>query len=282
MPTLGRVSGGIIADHAAARPAKQLRPFVARYSGYHFTGFAPGVHRGLPSRHLTIVIPFGEPLRLALAPGDPLVDYPTVASGLHPRAVIIAHNGNQYGIQLALTPLGARSILKLPAGQLSSAAVSLGEVLGSAPARELTERLAAAPDWTARFEILDRVLTRHLDDRPLPQPELLHAWRRIVETRGAVQIGDLAAEVGWSRRHLSGRFSREYGLTPKELARVARFERSCALLQSAESPTLAQVAAICGYYDQAHLAREWNDLAGCPPSVWLATEEFPSVQDGPD
>jgi transcriptional regulator GlxA family with amidase domain len=40
---------------------------------------------------------------------------------------------------------------------------------------------------------------------------------------------------------------------------------------------LADLAASCGYFDQAHLAREFRALAGCPPSRWLA-EEFRNVQ----
>ena len=43
--------------------------------------------------------------------------------------------------------------------------------------------------------------------------------------------------------------------------------------------TFATLAAECGYYDQAHLAREFRALAGCPPSQWLA-EEFRNVQAG--
>ena len=42
---------------------------------------------------------------------------------------------------------------------------------------------------------------------------------------------------------------------------------------------LAGLAADCGYYDQAHLAREFRELAGCPPSAWLA-EEFRNIQAG--
>lgn len=85
--------------------------------------------------------------------------------------------------------------------------------------------------------------------------------------------------MGWSRRHLTERFTREFGLSPKDAARVVRFHRSRLLVARSNRPRLADVAAACGYYDQAHLAREWNDLAGCSPSAWLAAEEFPSVQD---
>jgi AraC-like DNA-binding protein len=85
----------------------------------------------------------------------------------------------------------------------------------------------------------------------------------------------VAEEVGYSRRRLSTLVKQETGLAPKEYQRVARFEASRAVL--GRKP-LAEVAAWCGYADQGHLAREWSELAGCPPSTWLR-EEFPFLQD---
>jgi len=91
----------------------------------------------------------------------------------------------------------------------------------------------------------------------------------------------LAAETGWSARHLGEQFRAETGLSPKAGARVVRFDRARRRLlrQQAERGrvVLAELATECGYYDQAHLAREFRDLAGCPPSALLA-EELRNVQ----
>ena len=121
------------------------------------------------------------------------------------------------------------------------------------------------------------VLLAHPDPR---QPPV--AWRQLLRTGGTARISDLAAETGWSGRHLTGRFRTEIGLTPKAAARVIRFDRARHLLISKAADSeyrLADLAAACGYFDQAHLAREFRALAGCPPSQWI-TEEFRNIQAG--
>ena len=119
---------------------------------------------------------------------------------------------------------------------------------------------------------------------PETSDEIGHAWRRLVASGGHCAISELAAETGWSDRHLRSRFSAETGITPKAAARVIRFDRTRRLLQRRTAAgsllLLADLAADCGYYDQAHLAREFRDLAGLPPSTWLA-EEFRNVQAQP-
>jgi AraC-like DNA-binding protein len=65
---------------------------------------------------------------------------------------------------------------------------------------------------------------------------------------------------------------------------VTRFDRARRRLQrraaAGQPASLARLAADCGYYDQAHLAAEFRDLAGCAPSAWLA-EEFRNFQSSP-
>ncbi len=107
--------------------------------------------------------------------------------------------------------------------------------------------------------------------------EVAEAWQRLLATGGRVEVGALAKDLGWSRRHLGERFRAEIGLAPKAAARVVRFARARELLATPRRPDLASVAAAVGYYDQAHLHRDFRDLAGCSPGTWFA-EELPSVQ----
>lgn len=267
----------------AARPRARLRSLVASYTGYRIEGSKPGTHRGLPSRHLTLIVTLDGRVDLAAMtdPRQPPTSFTTLAGGLHATPVLISHDGHQHGIQLQLTPLGGRVLLGSPAGELANTVTELSTLLGPV-ARELVERLRSASTWTNRFHELDAVLTRIARQRGGPVPELGWAWRRLSASHGQVAVATLAKEVGWSRRHLGERFRHEFGLTPKVAGRVMRFEVAHRLLRAPHRPCLAEIAARAGFYDQAHLHREWRDLAGCTPSRWLA-EELPSVHDsGPE
>ncbi|MGH3697384.1 MAG: helix-turn-helix domain-containing protein [Pseudonocardiaceae bacterium] len=266
-------------EMVAGRPRAGLAALVAGYTGYRMQGAPPGVHRGLPSRHLTFIVTLDGTVDLASMPdpAQPSASFTTLAGGLHASPALISHDGHQHGIQLGLTPLGARVLLGLPAGELAGTVVDLDTLLGSA-AGELVERLRSARTWTDRFLELDSLLARIARQRDGPAPELGWAWRRLTTSHGRIEVATLAQEVGWSRRHLSARFRREFGLPPKVAGRVMRFEIAHRLLRAPHRPGLAEVAARAGFYDQAHLHREWRELAGCTPSRWLA-EEFPSVHD---
>jgi AraC-like DNA-binding protein len=152
------------------------------------------------------------------------------------------------------------------------------DVLGGF-ATELRDRLQAASTWDDRFAILDRALlsrVRLADERAGTSREVLQAWQRLLRSGGTVSVAELAAETGWSDRHLRAKFRAETGLSPKAAARVMRFCRARRILQrralARESFRLADLAARCGYFDQAHLDREFGLLAGCSPTTWVATE----------
>jgi AraC-like DNA-binding protein len=284
-------------EYAFYRPGSALRPYVDWGTGYRQSGIESASHRGLPSPWLTLIVTLDDPLVIVRHPdpGQPPSRHDFLLGGLHTAPALVTHEGRQSGIQLGLTPLGARRLLGLPAAELASIDVEAADVMGRL-AGEVREQVVAAPGWAARFAVLEEFLTSRATAGSTPsmkpmKPEVGYAWQRLRQSRGAVSVASLAEETGWSARHLSAQFRAETGLSPKAAARVMRFDRARRRLArwhaagqdawhaAGRRGILAALAAECGYYDQAHLAREFRDLAGCPPSRWLA-EEFRNVQAG--
>ena len=262
------------------RPHPALRGLVADAVGYAQEGLAPGTHRGLPSPTLTLVVTLDEPLDVAAHP-DPAQApgrYDALLGGLHTTPALIRHPGRQSGLQLSLTPLGARRLLGAPAGELAALDVHPADVLGPA-GTELVERVRAAHGWAARFTAVEEVLRRAAGAVD-PAPEVAEAWRLTVAGGGRLRVAEVARRVGWSERHLTTRFRAETGLGPKEAARVVRFDRARRALAARPRPDLAGLAAATGYADQAHLTREWRAFTGLSPLRWLAAE-IGFVQDSP-
>lgn len=251
-----------------ARPAPELRRWVGAYTGYRSEPGPPGTHQGVPSAHLTFLLCLdGTVEMIANAdPRRPPGTFAAMVAGLHDGPATIATGAAQTGLQLRLTWRGARALLGVPAGELAGDTVDLAALIG-ARAGPLLERLADAGTWGERFARLDEGLAALAGSADGVRPEVGYAWDRLVATGGTQRIADLAREVGWSRRHLADQLRRETGLAPKAAARVIRFERACDRLRFTTDP-LSTVAADCGYVDQAHLSRDFRDLAGQTATAW--------------
>lgn len=253
---------------ATCTPAAALAGLVRGYVGY--TEHAAHAVRRLqvPFTGLPLIVSFGPVIEVAPV-GAPERGRRVTSflAGLHDHAVVTAYEGPQAGVQADLTPLGAAVLFSGQAAEAANHVVDLTDLLG-AEAERLSERLALAPDWAARFDLLDAVLTARLAATRRPAPEVRHALARILASHGTVPIARLADEAGWSRKHLASRVRAELGLAPKTLARIARFEHAIGLIGGA--PSLADLAADCGYADQAHLGREFRALAGTTPGAYAA------------
>lgn len=267
-------------SYARRRPGGPLAGLVTEMTGFDLD--QAGVHLGLPSGSLTLIVPImptvvSGPVRAA---ADSLLERPTsfhgLVGGLHTRAVQL-HPGRQAGLQLAVTPAGARALFGLPAGECAGRVLAL-DLLAPRLAG-LSERLAALPDWDARFDLLERVLLPGLDVDAARQardrsPQTWQAWRLLARSRGRAGVQEVADAVGWSRRHLAARFQAEFGHPPKTVATLLRFEHSRALLDT-PGLGLAEVAAAAGFADQAHLTRTWRTLTGYSPTGWRRAETPP-------
>jgi AraC-like DNA-binding protein len=259
-----------------------LWPFVRGIHHYDIAGMPAGVHVGMPSASVTMVLALGPELDLQM-PAFGRRSMACSVAGLHEGPAAIHHDGTQRGIQLELSPLGTRALLGIPAAELAGTAVQLDDLVGPAEVDRLMNRLPAADGWPARVALVQRYLAGRLQrrkDRWTPRPEVARAWTMLARSGGSTRIGDVAGEVGWSARHLAQQFTSAVGVTPKTAGRLMRFHRSVTMI-SGGTP-IADAAAVCGYADQAHLTREWRRMAGVTPARWPHQDVIANVQDAAD
>jgi AraC-like DNA-binding protein len=248
-----------------------LRPYLRGYAGYWEAEHSPYRARMVPTARTALVISLGEPFadirrldsrvpRDSGSAGSGRIG--SMVAGMDDGPAECVHHGGQESIRMEFTPLGAYRLFGMPMRELSHQVVELPNVLGRT-AGELVERLAATRDWGRRFALLDAALLDRLERGPSPAPEIGRAWALMSASGGTLPVDRIAADVGWSRRYLERRFAEQVGLPPKVSARVLRFHRAMALLEGGAGPAAAAIA--CGYYDQAHLTRDFRALAGTTP-----------------
>ncbi len=199
----------MIDEYAVRRPGEALRPYVAWCTGYRQAGVDPAVHRGLPSPWLTMIVTLDEPLVIARHPDprQPASAHDFLLGGLHTAPALVTHEGRQSGIQLALTPLGARALLGMPAAELAGIDVEAADVLGRLAA-EVSERVLSAPDWAGRFAVLEEFLAGRVRDGAGTGPPGAQA-------RGRLRLGQAAAVTRRGQRRRPGRRDRLVGPAPR-------------------------------------------------------------------
>jgi AraC-like DNA-binding protein len=161
---------------------------------------------------------------------------------------------------LRFRPGMAASFLRVPAAELTDRVIPLDDLWG-APARELQSRLHEAASSEERLAILAATVRP-----PAPAPNAVQqAIEVIAASHGDVDLEWLAAQARMSERQFRRRCLEESGLAPKQLCRVLRFRRACELGQRGLPWGL--IAAEAGYFDQAHLIRDFREFAGATPTM---------------
>jgi AraC-like DNA-binding protein len=121
-----------------------------------------------------------------------------------------------------------------------------------------------------RIAFADRVPQRFFLRRKIKDRITEGAVSQILSSGGSIETSELAFRLGLSTRQLQRKFKVEVGIGPKLLGRIQRFQHVFSALES--SRDWVQAAVACGYYDQAHLIRDFRELSGEAPAALLAPD----------
>ncbi|MCI0391889.1 MAG: helix-turn-helix transcriptional regulator [Acidobacteria bacterium] len=148
---------------------------------------------------------------------------------------------------------------------MTNSIVSLEDVAGALD-RELSGRPYETRGLPEKVAIIEALLSRQISAQEERVTGLQKAISKIVRSEGHISIDRLASDLGISGRQLERRFLSEVGLGPKLLCRILRFQQVFRAVERSDI-NWAKIAIDCGYYDQAHLIRDFRQFAGETPSV---------------
>lgn len=220
------------------------------------------------------VLPDGCP-ELIVQLGDPYVRAGAAGEEEQPRAFVVGPTtralwlrptGRVLTVGIRFRPGRAGRMLGENALGLRDREVPL-EALWGAAGRELGERLREArrPEQAADLAI-GALRAFRARVRRVPHAGAEWAVDEVFHHRGQIGIEAMARGSGWSRRHLEREVVRAAGMPLRTLRRIARLQHALHLSQGG-ARRWGEIAHACGYADQAHLVRDFRDLAGRPPEA---------------
>lgn len=175
--------------------------------------------------------------------------------------IVIEQEGPSHYVGIQFTPWGDRTLFSAAPEH----PVQVETHLGGLPSRAA---LAADP---ARE--LDRWLDRFLPAELPPIHRLLaDATERIDHAPSRVELGSLPAALAVSPSTMYRVFRRDVGLSPKQYVQVMRHRAftDALLAETGNAPT-ALLAAIAGYADQSHAARDFSRYTGMTATAFRDT-----------
>jgi AraC-like DNA-binding protein len=252
---------------ACIRPSSPLGDYVESIGDWR----SPAVDywsRALPRGAVTIIFDVGQrqQLHFYAADGTTRLEVPPAfIIGSHTASYVSNIAAGEPVMAVHFRPGGAAPFLGIPLGDLEDTHVGIDDIWGP-DGRDLHERLIETSATASRFRILEEFL--------LSRPWLAAGRRpRVAAAMGAIEdnpsirMADIKELVGTPPKRLNALFRAEVGLSPKAYARVRRLQAALRLL-GAGPVSGAHVAAVVGYFDQAHFVRDFESFTGMTPTQY--------------
>ena len=224
--------------------------------------------RILPDGCLELILNFGAKFSQHCDDG-PRLQPRNFLVGQMTGPIVISPTGRVELLGIRFHPGGTLPFLRVPLHEITDQIVEVGS-LSSRLERDLMHTTAGSSSLSEKIKAVETLLRHYLANSKHDSWLMILAGR-IVDSRGLVSVDRLANEAGVSSRQLERRFLREVGVGPKLLGRIIRFQQVFRAVEHCNA-AWAEIAIECGYYDQAHLIRDFNQFAQQTPAVLFSSQ----------
>jgi AraC-like DNA-binding protein len=176
--------------------------------------------------------------------------------------VLVSGQLDMFTVEFA--PTAPYALFGIPMFELTDIALDAENLWGSAAVSRLYDRLGAETTLTGRVAVMEEVLLKRIP--PCESDPIAMAAARLWDTGGTVRVDHLARASYLSPRQFCRQFTRRVGVPPKTYARLVRLNVAIAAKVARPESTWSQIAQCAGYFDEAHLDKDFLALADTSPS----------------
>lgn len=131
------------------------------------------------------------------------------------------------------------------------------------------EQLHDADSPNERIGLINQWLSNICSGLDFRQNQLVNWMRKKIEVTPTLRIKQLQQETGYSRQYLHRLFKQEIGFGLKTYQKIVRTNRILDELNSGSVKNLTTLAHRYHFYDQSHFIKEFKQMTGSVPSVFL-------------
>lgn len=221
----------------------------------------------LPDGCVELILNFGAPFSELIDNGLRRRQPAHFLVGQMTQPVSIAPTGPVQVLGVRFHPAGTSQFLHLPMHEMTNQIVEL-EAIDPALARDLIAVACSVTSLQQKVAAIETCLAARVREIS-GDFRFIELAASAVRRGGKITVDRLSADAGISGRQLERRFLRDVGIGPKMFCRILRFQQVFQAVEQQDAGWAA-VAADCGYYDQAHLIRDFQEFARQTPAVQMA------------
>ncbi|HEY3405591.1 MAG TPA: helix-turn-helix domain-containing protein [Ohtaekwangia sp.] len=230
-----------------------------------------------PDAAMQRIIPDGC-IEMAFILGDDIKRYTSETTFiLQPRAMILGQIINPFYIQptghvntfaVRFYPYGFSNFMATPLKDLSDKETPLEELFGQEISKDLEQKIIQASDTRERIKIIEAFLLSSLRSKATVDRIVKTTVDILTSSGGNDPINGIFKNDLAKRRQLERKFSKQIGISPKQLGKVIRLQAALKMMLNNKPENLTHIAYESEYYDQAHFIRDFKEFTGTTPTAF--------------
>lgn len=202
---------------------------------------------------------------------------------IQPRTMVFGQITKPYYVQptgyvntfaVRFYPYGFANFIARPIHELADKETPLTSLFEESSVRELEQKIIQASSTRSRIEAVENFLLDRLTDQSVVDNIVKSTVDALSRTKGNEPIKSILKDDLSKRRDLERKFSKQLGISPKQLGKTIRLQAALKLMLDNNGENLTQIAYESGYYDQAHFIKDFKEFTGTNPSEYLSDDQM--------